>query len=62
MDDIEEWFWSFVGLIFLVASFGAWCTHVVSCISDDRWGMLIAGGIVFPVGIIHGFGIWLGVW
>lgn len=49
--------------IFLMLAFGAaWLTHVITCIDDDRWGLLIAGGIVFPVGIIHGIGIWLGVW
>jgi hypothetical protein len=50
------------GIILVGVPVGAWLTHVVTCISDDRWGMLIAGGLIFPVGIIHGIGIWLGVW
>jgi hypothetical protein len=49
-------------LITIIASTAAWLTHVITCISDDRWGLLIAGGIVFPVGIIHGAGIWFGAW
>jgi hypothetical protein len=51
-----------IAIILGVAALGAWLTHVVTCISDDRWGMLIAGGLVFPVGIIHGIGIWFGFW
>jgi hypothetical protein len=46
---------------FLVA-ICAWLTHVVTCIKDDRIGLLIAGAIMFPIGVIHGWGIWLGFW
>ena len=38
----------------------AWFTHVITCLADDRWGFLIAGAIMFPIGIIHGIGIWFG--
>lgn len=51
-----------IAIILMIASTAAWLTHVITCISDDRWGLLIAGGIVFPVGIIHGIGIWFGAW
>jgi hypothetical protein len=40
----------------------AWTTHVVTCLSSESWGFLIAGALFFPVGIIHGLGIWIGVW
>ena len=40
----------------------AWLTHVIVCISDDRWGFLIAGAMFFPVAIIHGVGLWFGAW
>ena len=43
-------------------STGAWFTHLFVCFSDDRWGFLIAGAIFFPVAIVHGIGIWLGIW
>ncbi|MBV9996916.1 MAG: hypothetical protein JO127_17065 [Caulobacteraceae bacterium] len=39
---------------------GAWITHIVWSIDHNRWGMLIAGGIVVPIGIIHGLGLWFG--
>lgn len=40
----------------------SWITHVVSCISASKWVFLLAGAIFFPIGCIHGTGIWLGVW
>lgn len=49
----------FESLLVMIAT-AAWFTHVVTCISDDRWGLLIAGAIFFPLGIIHGIGIWFG--
>lgn len=51
-----------LGMIFIVlAPIVAWLTHVVVCIKTASWGFLIAGAIFFPIGIIHGFGIWLGL-
>lgn len=41
--------------------FAAWLTHVVVSIKTASWFLLIAGAIVFPVGCIHGTGIWFGV-
>ena len=39
----------------------AWFTHVVTCLKTASWGFLIAGSIFFPVGCVHGTGIWFGV-
>ena len=39
----------------------AWCTHIIVCLLEAKYLLLIAGALVFPVGIIHGIGIWLGV-
>lgn len=49
------------GTMFLIC-ISSWLTHVVSCIDHERWGFLIAGAIFFPIAIIHGIGIWIGVW
>lgn len=49
------------GLI-TIASLASWFTHLYVCFTDERWGFLIAGAIFFPVAIVHGIGIWLGVW
>lgn len=42
--------------------FAAWLTHVITCLANGEWGFLIAGALFFPVAIIHGIGIWFGVW
>lgn len=40
----------------------AWFTHVVVCIKTASWGFLIAGAIMFPIGLVHGTGVWFGAW
>jgi hypothetical protein len=40
----------------------AWLTHVVTCLTNESWGFLIAGAIFFPVAWVHGTGVWLGLW
>jgi hypothetical protein len=55
-----------VGFLILITialtNIAAWATHVIYCIDTERWGFLVAGAIAFPVGIIHGIGIWFGTW
>lgn len=48
----------YIALIFAVIA--AWITHVLVCIKTAAWILLLFGCIVFPVGVIHGFGVWLG--
>lgn len=50
------------GLLIIIVSFCAWITHLVTCFSTEAWGFLIAGALFFPIGIVHGIGIWFGVW
>jgi hypothetical protein len=45
--------------VFAVSAY-AWLTHVMSCIAAGAWGLLIAGSLLAPVGIVHGIMIWLG--
>lgn len=45
---------------FWLALIGAWITHVIVCIQSALWVLLGFGCIIFPVGIIHGVGVWLG--
>ena len=49
-----------LAVIVILASIAAWFTHVFVCLSEEAWGFLIAGAIMFPIGIIHGIGIWFG--
>lgn len=49
-------------LIVFMLFLGAWFTHVVSSIANHEFVLLLGGAICFPIGIIHGIGIWFGVW
>lgn len=40
----------------------SWLTHVFVCIGAKSWGLLIAGAILFPIGMVHGTGVWFGLW
>lgn len=40
----------------------AWLTHVIVCLTAGKWGFLIAGALLAPIGIVHGYGIWFGAW
>jgi hypothetical protein len=51
----------FLIIAFWAACLGAWGTHIVFCLMRGRFGFLIAGALFFPVAIIHGWLIWLGV-
>lgn len=48
-------------LAFIGLFLGSWLTHIVTCLEDEKWGFLIAGAIMFPIAIIHGVGVWLGI-
>ncbi len=54
-------FGGLLGLTFLVAWFAAWLTHVVTCLHDGLVAYLLIGALFFPIGIVHGVMIWLGV-
>ena len=49
-------------LAMIALTFGAWLTHVVYCINHEKWVFLVAGAIMAPIGMVHGWGIWLGFW
>lgn len=39
----------------------AWATHIVVSLQTESWGFLIAGAIFVPIGVLHGAGIWIGI-
>ena len=45
------------GLLALVG-FAAWLTHIFTCFAHGLWGFLVAGAILFPIGILHGIYLW----
>ncbi len=42
-----------------LACFIAWLTHIFTCFAQGLWGFLVAGAIMFPIGILHGFYLWV---
>lgn len=44
-----------------IISVSAWITHVIYCFNTEQWFPLIAGAILFPIAVIHGVGLWFGV-
>ncbi len=44
--------------IFGFLLFAAWLTHIFYCFAEAAWGFLIAGAIMFPIGIFHGVWLW----
>jgi hypothetical protein len=51
-----------LGIIVGLASFAGWRQHLYTGFNEKLWGFLIAGALFVPIGIIHGWGIWLGWW
>lgn len=48
-------------LALILTTIAAWITHVIVCIKASAWILLAFGCIVAPVGVIHGIGVWLGL-
>lgn len=61
VDSIVTFFFGllFIGLWLVAAA--AWITHVLVCIKASACILLLFGCIVAPVGVIHGVGVWVGV-
>ena len=53
---------NFVGIVLIIVAVAAWFQHLYTSFTEESWGFLIAGAIFFPIAIVHGFGIWIGVW
>jgi hypothetical protein len=47
-------------ILFIVSWVAAWITHIVVCIKAGAWMLMIAGALIFPVGMAHGVATWLG--
>jgi hypothetical protein len=46
----------------VIGALMAWVTHIIVCIKSASYLFLIAGAILPPIGVIHSWGVWLGVW
>ena len=51
----------FTSVFVLCSIIAAWMTHVIICIQTASWILLVIGIFVPPIGWVHGFGIWFGL-
>jgi hypothetical protein len=42
--------------------YAAWLTSIVFCAANGARPLLITAAAFFPVGIVHGVGVWFGAW
>lgn len=59
-ESMAEWLGVLAIVALVLSPVAAWVTHIVVCLKTGAWGFLIAGAIFFPIGIIHGIGLWFG--
>ena len=51
-----------LAVLIVGGGFAAWVTHIIDCFQDGEWGFLLVGALFFPLAVIHGIGIWFGLW
>jgi hypothetical protein len=49
-------------VVALAVAYSAWLTSIIFCATNGHRPLMIAGAAFFPVGIVHGIGIWFGGW
>jgi hypothetical protein len=42
--------------------YSAWLTSIVFCATNGLRPLMIAAAAFFPVGVVHGIGVWFGGW
>ena len=42
--------------------YSAWLTSIVFCAAHGARPLLIAAAAFFPIGVVHGVGVWFGGW
>jgi hypothetical protein len=50
------------GLMGATVCYAAWLTSIVSCAAHGTRPLLIAAAMFFPIGVVHGIGVWFGSW
>jgi len=46
----------------LFSTYAAWLTSIVFCSVHGLRPLLVASAVMFPVGVVHGIGVWFGGW
>ena len=47
-------------MAFMLFCLASWVNHIVICIMLEKYALLIAGAIMFPIAMCHGAGNFLG--
>jgi hypothetical protein len=42
--------------------YSAWLTSIVFCSANGMRPLMIASATFFPIGVVHGIGVWFGGW
>ena len=42
--------------------YSSWLTSIVFCAANGLRPLLIVAAVFFPVGVVHGVGVWFGGW
>jgi hypothetical protein len=42
--------------------YAAWLTSIVFCSANGLRPLMIAAAVFFPIGVVHGVGVWFGGW
>lgn len=42
--------------------YSAWLTSIVFCSANGLRPLMIAAAAFFPIGVVHGIGVWFGGW
>lgn len=58
---MQEEIETYLSIAIVMVLIAAWATHIIHCLIYAKYLLLIAGAFMFPVGIIHGAGLWFGV-
>lgn len=48
-------------IIFVIVCASSWVTHVVKTIIDENYLFMAIGAFMAPIGVVHGFLVWIGV-
>jgi len=48
--------------LWCMTMYAAWLSSIVFCAAHGMRPLLIASASFFPIGVVHGIGIWFGGW
>ena len=52
----------FGSALLIAFCYAAWLSSIVFCAANGHRPLLIAAAMFFPVGVVHGIGVWFGGW